>query len=64
MTPKAFVYTEIAISVPFDQAPWKEVSDTIRQQPGFLNKTWLSGHSTIHWAGFTPLTTSKMRASS
>lgn len=46
MTPKAFVYTEVAISVPFDQAPWKDISDTIRQQPGFISKTWLSGHST------------------
>lgn len=43
MQPKAFVYTEVQISVPFNDAPWKTISDTIREQPGFLNKTWLSG---------------------
>lgn len=46
MTPGAFVYTEVAISVPFDQAPWPAINETIKQQPGFLNKTWLHGHST------------------
>ncbi|NVK33617.1 MAG: YdhR family protein [Rhodobacteraceae bacterium] len=46
MTPKAFVYTEVAISVPFDQAPWSKINEEIRKQPGFLNKTWLQGHAT------------------
>lgn len=46
MTPKAFVYTEVAISVPFDQAPWPKINEDIRRQPGFLNKTWLHGHGT------------------
>lgn len=45
MTPKAFVYTEVAISVPFDQAPWKQINEEIKKQPGFLNKTWLQGHA-------------------
>ncbi|CTQ54085.1 putative monooxygenase [Roseibium album] len=45
MTPKAFVYTEVAISVPFDQAPWKKINQDIKKQPGFLNKTWLQGHA-------------------
>ncbi len=40
---KAFVYAELQISVPFDQAPWREVEPTILQQPGVLNKTWLAG---------------------
>lgn len=40
---KAFVYAELQISVPFDQAPWREVNPTILQQPGVLNKTWLAG---------------------
>lgn len=44
MAPKAFVYTEVAISVPFDQAPWKKINEDIKKQPGFLNKTWLQGH--------------------
>ncbi|MEP4769208.1 MAG: YdhR family protein [Roseibium sp.] len=46
MTPKAFVYTEVAISVPFDDAPWKKINEDIKKQQGFLNKTWLQGHST------------------
>lgn len=46
MSPKAFVYTEVAISIPFDQAPWQKINVEIRKQPGFLNKTWLHGHST------------------
>ncbi len=52
VTPKAFVYTEVAISVPFDEAPWKKINEAIQQQPGFLNKTWLQGHSTQSVGGF------------
>jgi hypothetical protein len=52
MSPKAFVYTEVAISVPFDQAPWATINDQIRKQPGFLNKTWLHGHGTGSIGGF------------
>ena len=40
---KAFVYTELQISVPFEQAPWREVNPTLLKQPGILNKTWLAG---------------------
>jgi hypothetical protein len=40
---KAFVYTELQISLPFAQAPWRELNEQIREQPGFKNKTWLSG---------------------
>ncbi|MEQ8392473.1 MAG: YdhR family protein [Thalassospira sp.] len=43
MSQKAFVYTELQISAPFDQVPWQAINDTIKKQPGFLNKTWLSG---------------------
>jgi hypothetical protein len=46
MKPKAFVYTEVAVSVPFDQAPWQSINEQIKKQPGFLNKTWLHGHGT------------------
>ncbi|GAA6181509.1 MULTISPECIES: YdhR family protein [unclassified Shimia] len=52
MTPKAFVYTEVAISVPFDQAPWPKINEDIKKQPGFLNKTWLHGHGTGSLGGF------------
>jgi hypothetical protein len=43
MTQKAFVYTELQISVPFNQAPWQELNPTLQQQPGLENKTWLTG---------------------
>ena len=43
MSKKAFVYTELQISVPFSQAPWKEVNLALLRQAGILNKTWLSG---------------------
>jgi hypothetical protein len=52
MTPKAFVYTEVAISVPFDQAPWPKINEDIKRQPGFMNKTWLQGHATQSLGGF------------
>ncbi len=52
MAPKAFVYTEVAISVPFDQAPWSSINEMIKKQPGFLNKTWLHGHGTGSIGGF------------
>lgn len=43
MSPNAFVYTELQLSVPFAAAPWESISKTIQQQPGFISKTWLSG---------------------
>lgn len=42
---RAFVYTEVQISIPFEQVPWTVVNETIKTQPGFVGKTWLSGHS-------------------
>ncbi|MBL4906160.1 MAG: YdhR family protein [Sneathiella sp.] len=41
--PGAFVYTEVQINVPFDKAPWQERNPVLKQQPGLLSKTWLSG---------------------
>lgn len=52
MSTKAFVYTEIQISVPFDQAPWAEINREILKQPGFVNKTWLSGVGSNSVGGF------------
>ena len=43
MSPQAFVYTELQISVPFAQAPWRDVNPTLLRQPGIVNKTWLAG---------------------
>ncbi len=52
MSPKAFVYTELQISVPFADAPWREISDAIKQQPGFISKTWLAGVGNDSVGGF------------
>ena len=43
MSTKAFVYTELQISIPFADAPWRDLNLAIQQQPGFINKTWLAG---------------------
>lgn len=43
MNHKAYVYTELQISVPFENVPWKRINDSIKKQPGFINKTWLAG---------------------
>jgi len=50
--PKAFVYTEVQNSVPFDQVPWKKVNSVISEQPGFMYKTWLSGFGNHSVGGF------------
>jgi hypothetical protein len=52
MSQKAFVYTELQISVPFTDAPWREISESIQGQPGFINKTWLSGVGNNSIGGF------------
>ena len=49
---KAFVYTEIQASVPFAQAPWREINKALKEQKGILNKTWLSGVSDLSVGGF------------
>lgn len=50
--PKAFVYTELQISVPFKEVPWQRINQAIKRQPGFINKTWLSGVGTNSGGGF------------
>lgn len=52
VVPKAFVYTELQLSVPFQLAPWQSVNKELKRQPGLLNKTWLSGHGTDSLGGF------------
>ena len=49
---KAFVYTELQISVPFDKAPWRELNPVLLQQPGLRNKTWLAGIANQSLGGF------------
>lgn len=46
ITPKAFLYTQLQISIPFEEVPWSRINEGIRAQPGFLNKTWLAGVGT------------------
>jgi len=50
--PGAFVYTEVQISAPFDQAPWRQLNPVLKAQPGLLHKTWLSGVHTHSVGGF------------
>lgn len=40
---KAYVYTELQISTPFASVPWERINRAIKDQPGFINKTWLAG---------------------
>lgn len=41
--PGAFVYTEVQLAIPFDHVPWGQMNPILKQQPGLLSKTWLSG---------------------
>lgn len=52
MKPKAFVYTELQISKPFDEAPWADLNPILLKQPGLLNKTWLAGVGNESLGGF------------
>ncbi len=50
--PGAFVYTEAQISAPFADAPWRVMNPILKEQPGLLHKTWLSGVHTQSVGGF------------
>lgn len=50
--PGAFVYVEMQINLPFEQAPWRDRNPVLHQIPGLLSKTWLSGNSTNTLGGF------------
>lgn len=50
-TPGAFVYTEVALSVPFHQVPWRTMNPVLKAQPGLLHKTWLSGADNLSPGG-------------
>ena len=52
MSQKAYVYTELQISLPFAEVPWEKINETIKQQPGFLSKTWLAGVGNDSVGGF------------
>ncbi len=44
--PGAFVYTEVQVAVPFENAPWRDRNPILRKQKGLLSKIWLSGRNT------------------
>ncbi|GAA5164996.1 hypothetical protein [Viridibacterium curvum] len=52
MTPKAYVLTELQASLPFSDVPWQRINATLLQQPGLINKTWLSGVGNQSVGGF------------
>jgi len=43
---KVFLYGELQTSIPFSQANWREINVGLKQVPGLLQKTWLSGIGT------------------
>jgi hypothetical protein len=51
MSHRALVYTELQISKPFAEAPWKSINPALLAQPGFRNKTWLAGVATHSLGG-------------
>lgn len=51
MKPGAFVYTELQITIEFNDIPWKKLNEEIKKQPGFQNKTWLHGYNTKSGGG-------------
>ncbi len=50
--PKAFVYTEVQVDVPFASYPWEQRNEALKKVPGLLEKTWLSGINTNTIGGF------------
>ncbi len=52
MSHGAYVYTELQISTQFDDVPWEHINRAIKEQPGFINKTWLAGVGNGSAGGF------------
>lgn len=52
MNQQAYVYTELQLSVPFAEVPWARINEAIKEQPGFINKTWLAGAGNHSAGGF------------
>ncbi|MCG8610023.1 MAG: YdhR family protein [Pseudomonadales bacterium] len=42
MLPRAFVYTDVQLNIPFGDVPWKTMNPILKAQTGILSKTWLS----------------------
>ncbi len=44
--PKAFVYTELQINIPFENGPWQARNPVLKQQKQLISKLWLSAVKT------------------
>lgn len=51
MTPKAFVYTELQINVPLENAPRQARNLVLEPQNGLISKLWLNGVNTNTFGG-------------
>lgn len=59
MRNQAFVYTELQMSLKFEDAPWNSINAEIKDQPGFVNKTWLAGSTNESLGGLYTFATIK-----
>ena len=51
-TIRAFVYVEAQVSIPFEEYDWGHDNQGIKEQPGLISKTWLSGTDNNSIGGF------------
>jgi len=51
-TGKVFLYGELQRSVPFTDVDWRTMNAALKQVPGLVRKTWLSGIGTHTVGGF------------
>lgn len=49
---KVFLYAEYQVSIPFDQIDWQPINVDMKQFPGLISKTWLSGVNNQTVGGF------------
>ena len=49
---KIFLYAEFQTSIPFQEIDWMPVNAAMKQRPGLMSKTWLSGVSNHSVGGF------------
>lgn len=52
MTKRVFLYAEFQNTLPFEQFPAEGANALMKDVPGLLNKTWLSGLNTHSVGGF------------
>ena len=49
---RVYLFVEYPISVEFDKFPWDKANKSEQEYPGFISKTWLSGHENKTVGGF------------